>query len=275
MTEDRNSDGSYGSHLDMICQVFDFVCFIVAGNWYGFCFCQVMANLPRYALIDDGSTFHVTWQCHNQDWLLKYDWAKQKYYDLLLRFKDRYKIEIYSWTFMSNHPHLTGRCQDKKLFSDFFRLVNSCFARTYNKRVGRKGQVVMDRFKSPRIETDVDLLKVMHYIDLNAKRAGIVAHPRDYKWSSYRYYAYGENAPLLTPASSYLDLGGTDEERIASYREMVEEILKNDWKEKRSYSSAPFIGNPDWVFEKTRELRRIIAEKKIKPRLDPPSLSSP
>ncbi len=29
----------------------------------------------------------------------------------------------------------------------------------------------MDRFKSPVIETDVDLLKVMTYIDLNPKRA--------------------------------------------------------------------------------------------------------
>ena len=223
-----------------------------------------MANLPRYALIEDGSTFHVTWQCHNKDWLLGTDEAKALYYHLLLRFKNRYKIQFYSYTFMSNHPHMTGICQDKKLFSDFFRVVNSLFAKSYNRQKGRRGQVIMDRFKSPRIETDADLLKVMHYIDLNPKRAGMVDHPEQYKWTSYRYYAYGEADPLLTPAPSYLGLGMTDKDRQSCYQKMVDEILKNDWKEKKSYSSAPFIGNPDWVIQKNRRLKEIIAENRAR-----------
>jgi putative transposase len=99
----------------------------------------------------------------------------------------------------------------------------------------------------------------MHYIDLNPKRAGMVDHPEKYKWTSYRYYAYGEPDPLLTPAPSYVALGITDEERQACYRGMVEEILKNDWKEKKSYSSAQFIGNPDWVIEKKRRLSELVA----------------
>ena len=215
-----------------------------------------MANLPRYALIDDGSTFHVTWQCHNKDWLLHFDWAKQAYYDLLLKYKERYRVQIYSYCFMSNHPHLTGACESKTLFSDFFRVVNACFARKYNKQMERRGQVVMDRFKSPRIETDADLLKVMMYVDLNPKRAGMVPHPKAYRWSSFRYYAYGESDPLITPAPTYLGLGNTSSERQRSYLGMVEEILRNDWNRKEPYSSVPFIGNPAWVKRKCEELRR-------------------
>ena len=30
-----------------------------------------MPYLPRYQVICDDSVFHVTWQCHNKDWLLK------------------------------------------------------------------------------------------------------------------------------------------------------------------------------------------------------------
>lgn len=220
-----------------------------------------MANLPRYAFIEDGSTFHVTWQCHNKDWLLDSDWAKKLYYQLLLKYKDRYQVQIYSYCFMSNHPHLTGRCEDKTLFSDFFRVVNSCFAKGYNKRRSRRGQVVMDRFKSPRIETDADLLKVMFYVDLNPKRAGMVMHPQDYAWSSYLYYAHGKEDPLLTPAPSYLALGLNVQERQMSYRMMVEEILKADWKERKPYSSVGFIGNPDWVTEKNRALQDVKAQK--------------
>lgn len=51
-----------------------------------------MPSLPRNAILENDSCFHVTWQCHNQDWLLKESWAKQLYYQLLLHYKDRYGI---------------------------------------------------------------------------------------------------------------------------------------------------------------------------------------
>ena len=215
-----------------------------------------MANHPRSWIISDHATFHVTWQCHNKDWLLKTPWAKQLYYNLLCKFKDRYQVHIYSYCFMSNHPHLTGYCNDRVLFSDFFRIVNSLFARIYNQRVKRRGQVVMDRFKSPCLSSEADLLKVMFYSDLNPKRAAMVKHPKEYEWSSYHYYAYGKKDRLITPAPTYLQLGTSDNERRFRYRLMVEEILKNDWKEKKPYSSKPFIGNPDWVIERIKEIRQ-------------------
>jgi putative transposase len=156
---------------------------------------------------------------------------------------------------MSNHPHLTGYCQDKKLLSDFMRTVNSLFARIYNKKSQRRGQVVMDRFKSPTIHTEFNHLQVMYYIDLNPKRAHIVCHPQEYKWSSYRYYAFGKADPLLTPAPCYLNLGDTPALRQKNYRMMVEAILKDDWKEKKPYSSAPFIGDPQWVIGRMEQLK--------------------
>lgn len=220
-----------------------------------------MPSQPRFAILEDRSTFHVTWQCHNHDWLLGEAWAKELYYQLLLRYKARYGVELYSYCLMDNHPHLSGKLRDLKSFSDFFRLVNSRFARLYNQRMNRRGQVVMDRFKSPRIQTDADLLKVMLYIDLNPKRAGKARHPRANEYSSFRYYAYGKDDPLLTPAPSYLELGKTPKRRQKCYQAMIAEILKNDWKEKRPYSSTPFIGNPDWVKLKIEELKSIRRER--------------
>jgi len=214
-----------------------------------------MPSLPRYAILSDHSTFHVTWQCHNKDWLLQSVWAKRLYYKLLLKFKERYKVTIYSYCFMSNHPHLTGFCEYKKLLSDFFRIVNSLFARAYNRKFKRHGQVVMDRFKSPVIYSDFDHLQVMFYIDLNPKRAGMVSHPVEYAWSSFHHYAYGRKDPLITDAPSYLNLGDSKGLRRRNYRSMVKEILKNDWKEKRPYSSIPFIGNPDWVAGRMEQLK--------------------
>lgn len=222
-----------------------------------------MAHFPRSVLVPSNAVFHVTWQCHNKDFHLESDWAKQKYYQLLRTFKERYGIKIFSYCFMSNHPHITGFSPSQKGLSDFFRIVNSLFARHYNKVQQRRGQIVMDRFKSPIIESELIHLDVMHYIDLNPKRANMVAHPQKYKWSSYLHYAHGKEDPLLDEPECYTNLGTTPEERQKRYREIVNAILGADWKEKRDYSVSPYIGNPEWVHKKYEALLEINKNRKI------------
>ena len=211
-----------------------------------------MAYLPRYEIICDNAHFHVTWQCHNKDWLMQWEWAKKAYYHLLLKYKDKYGIQIYSYNFMDNHPHLTGRLECKEQFSAFFRTINSQFARRVNRQLSRRGQVVMDRFKSPMIESDEHMLTVMAYVDLNQHRVGKVSHPRKNDWSSYQYYAYGKEDPLLTPSPSYLALGNSPLERQHRYRAMVESLIKH--RRTMNISRTSFIGNPDWVIAKYRQL---------------------
>ena len=218
-----------------------------------------MAYLPRYEIIHDDAYFHVTWQCHNKDWLLQWDWAKRAYYDLLLKYKDKYGVEIYAYNFMDNHPHLAGHLNEKDRFSAFFRVVNSQFARIVNKKMKRRGQVVMDRFKSPLIESDEHMLKAMAYIDLNQHRARKVPHPRRNDWSSYRYYAYGEDDPLITPSPSYLPLGRNAQERQREYRAIVEALMEH--RRLVNISHTHFIGDPGWVLRKYRELCQRLGRK--------------
>jgi putative transposase len=211
-----------------------------------------MAYLPRCKIVSDDSYFHVTWQCHNKDWLLRWNWAKQLYYDLLLKFKDKYGIIFYSYNFMDNHPHLVGHLETRERFSRFFQVVNSQFSKRVNKRLGRRGQVIMDRFKSPTIESDKHMMTVMAYVDLNQHRAGKVKHPQQNRWSSYRYYAHGRPDPLLTPCPSYLALGDTPEERQREYRIQVEGLMAH--REMLNISQVQYIGDPDWVLMKYQEL---------------------
>lgn len=218
-----------------------------------------MAYLPRYEIICDDAYFHVTWQCHNKDWLLKWDWAKQAYYNLLLKYKGKYGVEIYAYGFMDNHPHLAGHLTGKERFSAFFRVVNSQFARIVNKQLRRRGQVVMDRFKSPMIESDDHMLKAMAYIDLNPHRAQKVPHPRENTWSSYQYYAHGKADPLLTPSPSYLALGKNPAERQRDYRAIVEALMEH--RRTMNISHTYFIGNPDWVLKKYRQLCENLGRK--------------
>lgn len=231
-----------------------------------------MAYRPRYTIIYDGCSFHVTWQCHNRNWLLRKDWAKQLYYGLLLKYKDKYGIRFHSYQLMEDHPHLIGTMTTKEDFSGFFRVVNNLFARKYNQRTKRRGQVVMDRFKSPRIEDDLHMLRAMTYSDLNGVRCGRDKQPDDAKWSSYACYAYGREDPLITPAPSYLTLGETPEERQKAYRGIVQELIHQD---RINISNTCFIGNPDWVKQQynalNEEMKALSTRKSTQKNLIPPS----
>lgn len=62
------------------------------------------------------------------------------------------------------------------------------------------------------------LLACMRYIELNPVRAGLVACPSAYRWSSHGANAMGAADPVLTPHAIYCALGRTPAQRCAAYR---------------------------------------------------------
>ncbi len=70
--------------------------------------------------------------------------------------------------------------------SEFFKAFKQRFSQYYNKREYRCGPLWEQRFKSILVEGSEDaLLTMAAYIELNPVRAGIVADPKDYRYSSY------------------------------------------------------------------------------------------
>jgi putative transposase len=61
------------------------------------------------------------------------------------------------------------------------------------------------------------LLACMRYIEENPVRAGLVAHPGAYPWSSYRANALGEDDALVTPHAHYCSLARSPDARRAAY----------------------------------------------------------
>ncbi len=183
-----------------------------------------MTGIPRNQVLYDGAFFHVVWQCHNRSWLFQDERIKRLYYDLLLKYRADYQLEFHAYHFMENHIHLVGRTATLEAFSGFFRLTHNLFARQVNRRMRRRGQVVMERLKSPSIQDDRHLLAVMAYCDLNGVRAGRDSGPGESPWSSYRYYAHGRADSLILPAPSYLALSDDPRKRQAEYRAIVDSV---------------------------------------------------
>jgi putative transposase len=94
------------------------------------------------------------------------------------------------------------------------------YAQHVNRRHGRNGTLWAGRFRSCLVDEDAYLLACQRYIELNPVRAGMVRHPRDYAWSSYRSNAEGKASALLIPHERYEALARTPSARRLAYREL-------------------------------------------------------
>lgn len=211
-----------------------------------------MARVPRRHLVENGSVNHCTWRSHNFEHVLATDEAKAFFLELLATHKDEHGIEIHSYAIMNTHPHVQLRSKHgQTAFSRFWRVVNYRFARWSNRRDGKRGQVVMDRLTSPQVQDGQHQVAVMRYGDLNPVRAGLVKSPKDWRWSSYRHYAFGEKNDLITDAPEYLALGRSDAERQRAYIHLFSARPSAALRQRRwDLVSLPFIGQSDWARSK-------------------------
>jgi putative transposase len=208
-----------------------------------------VARIRRNLLVEENSTNHCTWRSHGHALVLADDEARGVFLSLLRKYKQKFGMDILSYCLMGTHPHVQSRARmGQKAFSAFWKVVNWGFARWYNRRTQGRGQVVMERLRSPRVQDASHQLAVMRYGDLNPVRAHLVRSAKDWKWSSHRHYAYGEPDDLITDAPEYLALGRTAAARRKAYlhlfaRPLVEELLTR----RHDLVMAPFIGDTGWV----------------------------
>jgi putative transposase len=80
------------------------------------------------------------------------------------------------------HQRFTYRMHD---LGEFMKGLLQRFTQWFNRAHARTGRLWEDRFKSVIVEDGVAARTMAAYIDLNPVRAGMVADPADYRWSSY------------------------------------------------------------------------------------------
>jgi putative transposase len=129
---------------------------------------------------------------------------------------------VHAYALMTNHIHLLMTPRDRGGLSDTLQALGRRFVPRINHAYARSGTLWEGRFKASPVQEDAYLLACYRYIELNPVRAGMVADPGGYPWSSYRANALGQPDPLLVPHPLYLALGATDAARQAAYRELFE-----------------------------------------------------
>jgi putative transposase len=91
-----------------------------------------------------------------------------------------------------------------------------------NQTYQRTGTHCEGRYKAALIDSERYLLTCYRYIELNPVRAeGMVQHPGEYRWSSYRANALGEEDEVLIHPPQYLALGDGPSARQTAYRAFI------------------------------------------------------
>ena len=165
---------------------------------------------------------HIVQRGHNRNVVFVADEDYQFYLDNLREFKEKLDIKLYAWCLMTNHVHLILEPGDKaSTVSELMKRLAGRQSAYVNKLERRTGSLWEGRFKASAIQRDQYLLACVRYVELNPVRAGMVAGPRQYKWSSYRERMRVTKMKMLDLDESFLGLGSNRETRTRRYKEYI------------------------------------------------------
>ena len=119
---------------------------------------------------------------------------KNAYLKYLSNEKKKYDIKILAYVIMDNHIHLLIYDEKEENVSKWMQIVNTKYAKFYNKVHERVGYVYRDRFKSKPILDRTYLYNVLAYIHFNPVEAGISKELGQYSFSSYNDYLYNRKS---------------------------------------------------------------------------------
>lgn len=151
-----------------------------------------MARGPRVQL--RGAIYHVMSRGNRKASIFEDDADCKAFEALLGEASNRYRMRCQSYCLMGNHYHAVLESSDVNL-SDAMHWLNGVFAQRSNRRHQRAGHLLQGRFKSVLVGDDIYLRAVNAYVVLNPVKAGLVADPSAWRWSSYRATVGMQAAP--------------------------------------------------------------------------------
>jgi putative transposase len=140
-----------------------------------------------------------------------------RYRALLDGARRRTGCAIHAYVLMTNHVHLLVTPARPTAVSEMMQIVGRRYVRYFNDRYVRTGTLWEGRFRAAPIDSERYFFTCARYIELNPVRAGMVQHPRDYSWSSFRANADGATESLIEAHPLYEALGHDPSDRAMKY----------------------------------------------------------
>lgn len=141
-----------------------------------------------------GAHHHVTTRGDRREPIFVDNFDRTTLLDVLAIGLQRLDATVLAYCLMGDHYHLVVHTRRANL-SMLMRHVNGVYTQRFNRRHGLVGHLFQGRFKAILVDRDSHLLEVCRYVDLNPVRAGLVAQPADWPWSSHAAHTGRHSGP--------------------------------------------------------------------------------
>ncbi|MCK7581375.1 MAG: transposase [Chromatiales bacterium] len=175
--------------------------------------------MPRRARLSiPGIPWHIIQRGNNRSACFYAEEDYRRYLDTLGMLAPKYGCAVHAYALMTNHVHSLLTPERADSAGLLMKHLGQRYVQYVNRSYRRSGTLWEGRFRSCLTQSEDYVLACYRYIELNPVRANMVAHPRDYRWSSYRVNAEGLADSLITPHAEYLRLGADGDERHTAYQ---------------------------------------------------------
>jgi putative transposase len=154
--------------------------------------------MPRIArAIAVGTPHHITQRGNYRQAVFTDQEDYSLFLDILVRCAPRDELEIWAYCLMPNHVHLVGVPQRQDSLARTFHTVQMLYARHINAKRNTGGHLWQGRFFSCALD-ERHVYAAVRYVEMNPVRAGLVAKPEMYPWSSAQGHLTGRPDPVLS-----------------------------------------------------------------------------
>ena len=175
-----------------------------------------------------GALYHILSRGNERRNIFLGDDDYKVFLSVLEEMSERFEVDIFAYVLMNNHYHLLIRTNQDNL-SKSMQWVGTTYTRRFNLKHFRSGHLFQGRFKSILVQNAAYLMQLSCYIHRNPLRAGLVKRLVDYRWSSYRTYAYkASHTKWLNKDLIFSQCNGEDSYK--AYREKVQKYSEEESK---------------------------------------------
>ena len=185
--------------------------------------------MPRTArLIVPGAIYHITARGDRHQPIYRDDMDRQNWLRVFGDVCQRHTWRIHAFCQMGNHYHLVAELPEPNL-SIGMRDLNGLYTQRFNCRHAGNGHVFQGRFHSGIVHRQAHLLESIRYVILNPVRAGLVATPGGWPWSSYAMTCDKAKAPPWLETGWLAQFGERREDAVVAFRRFIAEGMNQHW----------------------------------------------
>jgi putative transposase len=199
-----------------------------------------------------GLAYHITQRGTNRESVFFSHSDRRYYLELISENLSDSGVRVLAYCLMSNHVHLVAVPGAADSLAVLFRRVHGRYAQYLNVRRRRSGHLWQNRYFSCPLGAS-HLGRALQYVERNPVRAGMLARPEEYSWSSAAAHLGGADRSGILDLDFWRREGGA--ERWGSLLATPEEMVSLRLLRRCTYAGRPF-GDEAFLKEMEQQFQR-------------------